>query len=58
MRHTPLSIQLWVIYTSNITDHNMIKYVISKEFVEMSQFHINLCELFILYYTISNYLQE
>lgn len=36
----------------------MIKYVISKEFVEMSQFHINLCELFILYYTISNYLQE
>lgn len=46
MRHTPLSIQLWVIYTSNITDHNMIKYVISKEFVE-----INYINNF-LYYTL------
>lgn len=49
MRHTPLSIQLWVIYTLNIIDHNMIKYVISKEFVEMSQFYITFYIIIILY---------
>lgn len=49
MRHTPLSIQLWVIYTLNIIDHNMIKYVISKEFVEMSQFYITFYIIIIFY---------